>query len=366
MSRLSQRIYSISIISSLYLINMCAEPLPTLSPDPSEHVTGKVKYTQEDNASPQLLPGSEELPAQVTPEVIQLIVKHNQRIATILKLINDPQAPPTAHSQALLLIGEPGVGKTTIAAALALASHRKMAFVSGAQLAGNQYQNSGIQAVDEKIGIIKKDMQTSTSNYIVVIDEITALTKSHKDNGQGHATTTHLWITLDHLLASNRVIVVATANTVDDIPEALKSRFGTNIITIESPNTAFRKDLTLHTLGTHHNLTNKEIHAVASATEGCTIRSLIYILKEAINSAYAERASNTVSYKDIEAAINTHIHKHNMVTQAAISTYQFFDKHKKAITPWLSLAFKTCVIVACIANLTSGSTHTKDSNNDNG
>lgn len=355
--KLSHILYLISVF---YSIN--AKTLPEIEPQNFEpnpifyRKTNMLKHPEapSHNSFTRLLPGSDPFPAHVTPQIAQLVLKHNPLINDMLKLINHPQEILLARPQEIILVGKPGVGKTTIAAALALlASDRKIIFARATHLAGDRYQNSGIQTIDEKFSLILNSVNTSTDTYIIVLDELGALTKMCEENSnQAKATVAHLWTRLDDLRATNKVIVIATTNSLDDLPAPIRSRFEANTITIEAPTHFFRKELIAHMLAEQHNFSAKELDDISEKTDGYTIRNLEHIVKDAARIAFLRDQNTLINYKDIQKAVEDHNARQPSKMQTAIlETKQYIKENATTISVITDIAYKMAMVTISIIGI---------------
>lgn len=152
----------------------------------------------------------------------------------IIEFLAVRQMTNSLRGPIICLVGPPGVGKTSLAFSIASAIHRNFVKISV----------GGVNDESELIGhrrtylganpgrIIQSLKKAKSSNPVFLIDEIDKMTKSYK----GDPASVLLEI-LDpeqnQLFSDNyieeeydlsKVLFIATANYIDDIPEALKDR----------------------------------------------------------------------------------------------------------------------------------------------
>ncbi len=253
---------------------------------------------------------SDPFPSDVSPEIVACILRQHPNIEKLVKLLKakekniDPEAKKAIPTE-VLLVGEPGVGKTTIAAAIALTFKYKVAFFHASSLAGNRYQNSGIEFIDEKLRQMIKDAEQNNEQYVVIIDELSNLTSRYenKHNKDSQAAISHLWGTFDAFRDSGRFLVIATANDLKDIPSTIRSRFERNHFKIEKPNKEYIKEILLIALNKSHNLSNDDIASTANDMAGLTNRQIVERIKEAKANAIIRDAEHfLVTKEDIKKA----------------------------------------------------------------
>lgn len=154
-------------------------------------------------------------------------------IKGIIDAINDLNR---RESIRLLLVGTPGVGKTTLAQAIGMQTKRPC-FVIRAPSLANQYQFSGEQNLISAIGPLFEIDEPC----IVIIDEIDALKQYKGDkNNQDSSPANTLCNLLDDAEDYPNIVFIATTNKLKQVPEDLKSRFS-SIITLPLPDKAARE-----------------------------------------------------------------------------------------------------------------------------
>lgn len=245
--------------------------------------------------------GSDVFP-HISDQVVQDVLTYYPVIANKVKLLQDAPVGSKFLPDGLVLVGQPGVSKTTIALAIAQQLKRKVAFFEATSLVGDQYQNSGVNYLQAKLGNIVKEIEESKdTQYVVIIDEIVRLTEKFKnENGEGKDISTKLWLILDRFKESKRVFFIATANSLEKLPGPLRSRFTNNIIQVDAPNESYRKKILSNHLESCHNLTQEEVQKIVRQTKGVTHRDLTNIVMQAGEYAIIRDMNNPIiTYADL-------------------------------------------------------------------
>jgi AAA+ superfamily predicted ATPase len=271
---------------------------------------------------------------EISDVVIEDIMEHYPEVAERVNLLKRKLMAKKFYPDGMILVGEPGVSKTTIALAVAQMLGRKVVFLEATSLVGDKYQNSGVNALEEKLNKVNKDSQGFWgTKYVVIIDEIMRLAeKFENEKGEGKDIATKLWLTLDKFKASKNVFFIATANDIDKLPKQVKSRFGNDIITIEAPNDAYRKKIIQNHLEGFHNLSHEELQQLVKKTSGMTHRDLASIVLFAGRAAIdrvGDDEKPSITLDDLLKSIGRlkDINKQGWVDWG----YDIYEKNEKAI-----------------------------------
>ncbi len=147
---------------------------------------------------------------------------------------------PVPSYHRFILVGKPGVGKTTLARSIAQSLGYEVVFVHASELLG-KYRNHTAINLRELFDQVKM----STANKVVIIDELHKLFENHEHKRTDDAASaTAFWNQLDELEKQYpNIVVIGTANNVDKMPPEIKSRFHGKIITMPLPDKAQRQDV---------------------------------------------------------------------------------------------------------------------------
>lgn len=144
-------------------------------------------------------------------------------------------------ARAILLVGPPGTGKSTLAKIIALKINRPFIFIKCSAL-GNMYQNSGAQNLAWQFEPFLK----SDEKVVLILDEVSAITERTDAQQKTEKTNTamELLSLLDQCSRRNNILVIMTTNSTKDFPEALKSRLSDSTYYIQTPfNIHYKKNI---------------------------------------------------------------------------------------------------------------------------
>ncbi|HEY4876490.1 MAG TPA: AAA family ATPase, partial [Puia sp.] len=210
-----------------------ARVIPSLSAaaQPDEPKIAKEKFHEDSNSVKTKQESSSATPQQVgeqkkskeeaavvalpitTPEftasyIDQVIKSAPQEVQDFVKLLESKDSLSDEHSaRKLLLVGQPGTGKTTLAKVIA-AKCKMPYLIAKATLISTEYQNSG----DQNLKRIFEKARSLNQPCIVIIDELQALMQKHTNSkDSGSTMLTSLWTLLDDY-AQSPILFIGTLN----------------------------------------------------------------------------------------------------------------------------------------------------------
>ncbi|MFN3976016.1 MAG: ATP-dependent zinc metalloprotease FtsH [Aquificaceae bacterium] len=230
-----------------------------------------------------------------------------EEVKEIIEYLKDPvkfQRLGGRPPKGVLLYGEPGVGKTLLAKAIAGEAHVPFISVSGSDFV-EMFVGVGAARVRDLFDTAKKH-----APCIIFIDEIDAVGRSRGaiNLGGGHdereQTLNQLLVEMDGFDTSEGIIVIAATNRPDILDPALlrPGRFDRQIF-IPRPDVRGRYEiLKVHARG-KKLAPDVDLEIVARATPGFTGADLENVMNEAALLA-ARRGKEAIEMQDIEDAID--------------------------------------------------------------
>ncbi|WP_448584451.1 ATP-dependent zinc metalloprotease FtsH [Thermocrinis sp.] len=230
-----------------------------------------------------------------------------EEVKEIIEYLKDPikfQRLGGRPPKGVLLYGEPGVGKTLLAKAIAGEAHVPFISVSGSDFV-EMFVGVGAARVRDLFETAKKH-----APCIIFIDEIDAVGRSRAafNLGGGHdereQTLNQLLVEMDGFDTSEGIIVIAATNRPDILDPALlrPGRFDRQIF-IPKPDVKGRYEILKVHARNKKLAPNVDLEIVARATPGFNGADLENVLNEAALLA-ARKGKEAIEMEDIEEAID--------------------------------------------------------------
>jgi cell division protease FtsH len=242
-----------------------------------------------------------------TFEDVAGIEEVKEEVKEIIEYLKDPvkfQKLGGRPPKGVLLYGEPGVGKTLLAKAIAGEAHVPFISVSGSDFV-EMFVGVGAARVRDLFETAKKH-----APCIIFIDEIDAVgrTRGVLNLGGGHdereQTLNQLLVEMDGFDTSEGIIVIAATNRPDILDPALlrPGRFDRQIF-IPRPDVKGRYEILKVHAKNKKLAEDVDLELVARATPGFTGADLENLLNEAALLA-ARKGKSSISMEEIEEAID--------------------------------------------------------------
>lgn len=204
----------------------------------------------------------------------------------------------------ILLLGEPGTGKTLLAKAVAGESGASFFSISGSEFV-EIYVGMGASRVRELFREAKKETPA-----IIFIDEIDAVgrKRSQNKNGGGNdereQTLNQLLVEMDGFETDERIIILAATNRADVLDPALLrgGRFDRRI-SVSNPDVDGRTAILKVHSKNKKLASDVKLEDIAKITPGFVGADLENLLNEAAILA-ARRGSDTISMKDLDESVD--------------------------------------------------------------
>ncbi len=244
---------------------------------------------------------------KVTFEDVAGIEEVKDEVKEIIEYLKDPikfQKLGGRPPKGVLLYGEPGVGKTLLAKAIAGEAHVPFISISGSDFV-EMFVGVGAARVRDLFETAKKH-----APCIIFIDEIDAVgrTRGALNIGGGHdereQTLNQLLVEMDGFDTSEGIIVIAATNRPDILDPALlrPGRFDRQIF-LPRPDVRGRYEILKVHAKNKKLAPDVDLELVARATPGFTGADLENLLNEAALLA-ARKGKETITMEEVEEAID--------------------------------------------------------------
>lgn len=254
-----------------------------------------------------------------------------QKIARVLKNNNgDISSIKSFIPQIIIFVGEPGVGKSTLAQALAEYCRIACTFIKITDLY-DKYKDSGSHNLREICGAIRK----YSGPHIIILDEMQCLVKKRNYKEKEEEAARTLWSAIDEFEDYPNLLFIGTANKLKHLPPQLLSRISTSVFTLNFPSDGVRKEIINHYLSNipvqiRHQLSEEEIDWLAKKTNGFSCRDMQKIIQQACT----EISLNELDVLEENGIINLNI-------EHIKDAIKLVKQNKSRYTYWFSAVYKT-------------------------
>ncbi|OQA36303.1 MAG: ATP-dependent zinc metalloprotease FtsH [Candidatus Dependentiae bacterium ADurb.Bin331] len=236
----------------------------------------------------------------------------------------------------ILLVGPPGVGKTTLSKGIASLISRQYKFLR-ASLLVNEYKNSGPQNLAREILPILQSKQP----YVIIVDEIHSLCENYKkEQNSDPGTAEALWSILDECTKNPQILFIGTTNDATNLPEPLKTRFANCVIEIPLPNVAQRKRIIKYYLrNTLCDFDDVYITKLAKQTNHLAGRNLEQLVSDALLYALDRADIPLVRKKDFERALREMSKNEQFLQMTGLGKYtKYIKDHANLVLQAVNIA----------------------------
>ncbi|GMU19823.1 MAG: hypothetical protein AMXMBFR12_10140 [Candidatus Babeliales bacterium] len=243
----------------------------------------------------------------------------------------------------ILLVGAPGVGKSTLARLMAQELGRELIFVKAPML-GTEYQNSEIVNLTQ----IFEAAFTATRAVILVLDEINILAEPRKNQGNNDASVASaLWLLLDKCLDYPHILVVGTCNDATKIPDQLKDRFLGNILYIPTSTEQERFTILKSCCDARELFYEEDVlRTYVVKTHGYSVRQLQALIAIAHKLSFIERQGYAFLSKEIlEKALSQMEYEKRLMCYKRKDILRWMEENSYLL-PWVTLGAQAVLLTA--------------------
>lgn len=215
------------------------------------------------------------------------------------KIYEEKYLPSTPRSNFLFLTGDPGMGKSTLANAIAMALTSEGGTIYSVNSGDLSHEHRN--ATSAFLNNLMTEIALSQEKSVLIINELNKIlenhTSEHTDTGDTAAT---LWQNLDKNMSNLNFFFIGTANETKKIPVQLQDRFLVDFIKITTPQETARLEQMQHfikklNIPKDDTITDAYIRDLARRTNSLSHRRIQQLCEQAKKYAIAKEI---VQHKD--------------------------------------------------------------------
>lgn len=284
---------------------------------------------------------SQNLPEWIISSSVENAPELLKGIFSYLKAYPNCRRIPSFHR--FLLVGEPGTGKTTLARVIAHILGYKVFYVAASEIMGSKRNLAAVRLRD-----FLHSMMKDQERKVIILDEINKLFEHFEnDHYDDDATCMAFWLALD-LIEKNydHVIIIGTANNVNQLPAQILSRFQGKIITISLPNKQYRVRAILDVIQNdssiklHDSVDTKYLEKLIRNWHNCSLRDIQALIDTAKMYSFAEFGVSANHY------VNLNIHHferalNKLREESKENKQDFLTRISPKLKPYLEVTYLT-------------------------
>lgn len=261
-----------------------------------------IAYDQVYQDVPSCISYAQELTQEsIDEQLIEQLLNSCPQLKKLVERLQNPVRYGKNIPRKILLVGPPGVGKSTIAKGIANRIGRPCKFLR-ASLLINEYKNSGPQNLAREIMPILQSQQP----YVIVLDELHCLTENYekKERSADPGMAEALWSIIDECAKHPQILFIGTTNNATNLPEPLLSRFVNGVVEIPLPDVEQRIQIFNYYLrNIFCSFKQDFIKVLAYRTKSLSGRNIEQLVSDALIYALDRNEMPTLCENDFDRAL---------------------------------------------------------------